>query len=139
MNDKPATGTILFEVALLTIVVLMVDEWAIRGALAFIPAMLLAQRALEAGGTKASESSIPPAHPADVPVGAFVTRLVAHIRQFNATCHLAATGEIPPDVAQHRTSDLEKDLSRLLAELRGESRDVPVDRTPQDLEPLPTL
>ena len=54
MSDKPETGTILFEVALLTVVVLLVDEWLIRGALAFIPAMLLAQRALDAG-KKASE------------------------------------------------------------------------------------
>ena len=38
MNEKPETGTVLFEVALLTVVVLLVDEWLIRGALAFIPA-----------------------------------------------------------------------------------------------------
>ena len=67
MSDKPETGTILFEVALLTIVVLLVDEWLIRGALAFIPAMLLAQRALDAG-KKASESTFTDDQLLDQPV-----------------------------------------------------------------------
>lgn len=33
MNEQSVTGTILFEVALLTLVVLLVDERLIRGAL----------------------------------------------------------------------------------------------------------
>ena len=77
MSDKPDTGTILFEVALLTVVVLLVDEWLIRGGLAFIPAMLLAQRALDAGGSRAPEG---PTSTDDQggPVREHVTKLLQH-------------------------------------------------------------
>ena len=134
MNEKPETGTILFEVALLTIVVFLVDEWLIRGALAFIPAMLLAQRALEAGNTKAPEglTSINDRR-TDEPVREHVTRLLEHFRQFYATCHLMGRGGISPEEALHRTHDLEKDLSRLLDEVTKERQEV------EPLEPLPTL
>ncbi len=134
MNEKPETGTIIFEVALLTVVVLLVDEWLIRGALAFIPAMLLAQRALDAGSRKASEGSTS-IHDGrtDEPVREHVTRLLEHFRQFYATCHLIGSGGITPEEALHRTHDLEKDLSRLLDEVTREPQEV------EPLEPLPTL
>ena len=53
MDEQPAMGTIFFHVALLTIIVLLVDEPLIRTALAAIPALLLAQRAI--GSAKAGE------------------------------------------------------------------------------------
>ena len=134
MNEKPETGTILFEVALLTVVVLLVDEWLIRGALAFIPAMLLAKRALNAGSTKASEGSTSIYdRRTDQPVREHVTRLLEHFRQFYATCHLMGSGGITPEEALHRTHDLEKDLSRLLSEVTKEPQAM------EPLEPLPTL
>ena len=134
MNKKPETGTIIFEVALLTVVVLLVDEWLIRGALAFIPAMLLAQRALDAGSTKASEGLTAMFdRRTDEPVREHVTKLLEHFRQFYATCHLMGAGGITPEEALHRTHDLEKDLSRLLDEVTQEPREV------ESQEPLPTL
>lgn len=134
MDKKPETGTILFEVALLTIVVLLVDEWLIRGALAFIPAMLLAQRALDAGSTKASESlKTMFDRRSDEPVREHVTKLLEHFRKFYATCHLMGSGGITPEEALHRTHDLEKDLSRLLSEVTREPKEM------EPLEPLPTL
>ncbi len=134
MNKKPETGTVLFEVALLTVVVLLVDEWLIRGALAFIPAMLLAQRALDAGSTKASEGSTSIFdRRTDEHIREHVTTLLEHFRQFYATCHLMGSGGITPEEALHRTHDLEKDLSRLLDEVTQEPREV------ESQEPLPTL
>ncbi len=134
MDKKPETGTILFEVALLTIVVLLVDEWLIRGALAFIPAMLLAQRALDAGSAKASESlKTTFDRRSDEPVREHVAKLLEHFRQFYATCHLMGSGGITPEEALHRTHDLEKDLSRLLSEVTREPKEM------EPLEPLPTL
>ena len=137
MNEKPAMGTILFEVVLLTVVVLLVDEWLIRGALAFIPAMLLAQRALDAGSNKASEGSTS-LHDrrSDAPVREHVTRLLEHFRQFYATCHLMGSGGITPEEALHRTHDLEKDLSQLLDEVTKEPAEL---KSPETVEPLPTL
>ena len=137
MNEKPAMGTILFEVVLLTVVVLLVDEWLIRGALAFIPAMLLAQRALDAGSNKASEGSTSfHDRRSDAPVREHVTRLLEHFRQFYATCHLMGSGGITPEEALHRTHDLEKDLSQLLDEVTKEPAEL---KSPETLEPLPTL
>jgi hypothetical protein len=134
MEKKPETGTILFEVFLLTVVVLMVDEWMIRGALAFIPAMLLAQRALDAGSTKASENLTAMFdRRSDEPVREHVAKLLEHFRQFYATCHLMGSGGITPEEALHRTHDLEKDLSRLLNEVTKEPQAI------EALEPLPTL
>ena len=134
MNKKPETATILFEVALLTIVVFLVDEWLIRGALAFIPAMLLAQRAIDAGNTTTPEglTSIYDRR-TDEPVREHVERLLEHFRQFYATCHLMGRGGISPEEALHRTHDLEKDLSRLLDEVTKEPREA------EPLRPLPTL
>ena len=134
MNKKPETATILFEVALLTIVVFLVDEWLIRGALAFIPAMLLAQRAIDAGNTKTPEGSTSIYdRRTDEPVRDHVERLLEHFRQFYATCHLMGRGGISPEEALHRTHDLEKDLSRLLDEVTKEPQEA------EPLKPLPTL
>ena len=142
MNKKPETGTVLFEVALLTVVVLLVDEWLIRGALAFIPAMLLAQRALDTGSRKASEGSTSIYdRRRDEPVREHVTKLLEHFRQFYATCHLMGSGGITPEEALHRTHDLEKDLSRLLDEVTQEPPEVESQEAQgiESQEPLPTL
>ena len=96
--------------------------------------MLLAQRALDAGSTKASEVSISfHDRRSDAPVREHVTRLLEHFRQFYATCHLMGSGGITPEEALHRTHDLEKDLSRLLNEVTKEPQEL------KPLEPLPTL
>ena len=79
MSDKPETGTVLFVVALLTIVVLLVDEWLMRAALAFIPAMLLAQRALNSSGAKPSEEP-PSAVDHGTPVREHVSKLLWPLR-----------------------------------------------------------
>ena len=142
MNKKPETGTVFFEVALLTVVVLLVDEWLIRGALAFIPAMLLAQRALDTGSRKASEGSTSIYdRRRDEPVREHVTKLLDHFRQFYATCHLMGSGGITPEEALHRTHDLEKHLSRLLDEVTQEPPEVESQEAQgiESQEPLPTL
>ncbi len=118
MNTKPEIGTILFEVALLTVVVFLVDEWLIRGALAFIPAMLLAQRALDT--TKASDG-FEPVHGGQ-PVGESIDKLLSIFREFSAMCKLVGSGGITSEDAQERTQDLEKDLNRLLDEVKGVSQ-----------------
>ncbi len=136
MSDKPATGTILFEVALLTVVVLLVDEWLIRGALAFIPAMLLAQRALDAGGSRASED-LSSTNDLGTPVREHVAKLLEYFQKFYTTCGLMGSGKITPEEALQRTRDLEEDLSSLLNEVTKDSPEVRVK--PQELVPLPTL
>ena len=137
MAKKTETGTILFEVALLTVVVLLVEETFFRGALAFIPAMMLAQRALEGGARKAADGfrSMQDRR-SDGSTREHVTRLLEHFRQFYATCHLMGAGGITPEEALHRTHDLEKDLSRLLDEVTKEPQEL---KSPEKLQALPTL
>ena len=133
MNVKPEVGTIFFEVFLLTVVVFLVDEWLIRGALAFIPAMLLAQRALDAGGAKVSDGFSYDRR-SDGTVREHVEKLLEHFRKFYATCHLMGAGGITPEEALHRTHDLEKELTALLDRVTHEPQEVK-----EPLEPLPTI
>jgi len=135
MSDKPETGTILFEVALLTVVVLLVDELMMRAALSFIPAMLLAQRALNSSG--APPSGEPTSEEGQNPVCEHVSKLLEYFQKFYATCQLMASGEITPGEALSRTSDLEEDLSSLLEKVTKDAPGVKVK--PQEVAPLPTL
>ena len=117
MTRKPETGTILFEVALLTIVVFLVDEWLIRGALAFIPAMLLAQRALDTAKVPVGLTPTDPGSPASI--NGPIDKLLGFFREFYSMCHLLGSGGITPDEAHQRTMDLEKELNLLLDEVRS--------------------
>jgi hypothetical protein len=124
MNERSVTGTILFEVALLTVIVLLVDERMIRGALAFIPALLLAQRAI--GATASAE--VADWNPAkdrrmDEHVRRHITKLLDHFRDFYAMCHLVGSGGINSDEALMRANHLEKELNRLLDEVTSGARE----------------
>ncbi len=123
MNENRQIGTILFEVALLTVVVLIVEEPPIRAALAFVPALLLAQRAVNAAsggvpvGTPWSERR------EDDDVRDHIKRLLAHFREFYATCHRLGKGEIASDEAMRQTGHLETELNRLLDEVTNGTRE----------------
>lgn len=116
---KGQKGTILVEVALLTIIVILVDETLLRAGMAFVPAMLLAQRAFSAeadsAGTDApgefSERRV------DDLARKHIDDFLSQFREFYATCHLLGAGEISSDEALERTTDLERGLNRLLAQV----------------------
>ncbi len=118
MDEQPAMGTILFHVALLTIIVLLVDERLMRGALAIIPAMLLAQRAI--GATREQTSGDWTGihdRRMDEHVRHHIEKLLGHFREFYAMNHLMSTGGMTSEEALVRASDIEKDLNRLLDEV----------------------
>ncbi len=118
MDEQPALGTILFHVALLTIIVILVDERLIRAALAIIPAMLLAQRAIGATQAKSTDEWTG-VHDRrmDVHVREHVTKLLGRFRDFYAMIHLMSSGGITSDEAMTRAGELEKDLNRLLEDI----------------------
>ena len=120
MNEKPAMGTILFHVALLTIIVLLVDERMMRGALAILPAMLLAQRAMAMGAMSSKDpgdwSGLDDRR-MDEHVRMHVEKLLAHFREFYAMHHLMSSGRMTSEEALVRAGDIEKDLNRLLDEV----------------------
>ena len=119
-SDQHTAGTVFFVVALLTVVVVLVDERMIRAALAFVPAMMLAQRALSAadGGTgRAHPQSSGSDRREDGVARHHLDRFLKQFREFYTTCHLLGAGTIPPEEALQRTSRLEGDLNRLMAEV----------------------
>ncbi len=118
MDEQHALGTILFHVALLTIIVILVDERLIRAALAVIPAMLLAQRAI--GATQAKPTNDWTGvddRRMDVHVREHVAKLLGRFRDFYAMIHLMSSGGITSDEAMARAGELEKDLNRLLDDI----------------------
>jgi len=118
MDEQPALGTILFHVALLTIIVILVDERLIRGALAIIPAMLLAQRAIGATQAKSTDDWTGfDDRRMDVHVREHVTKLLGRFRDFYAMIHLMSSGGITSDEAMARAGELEKDLNQLLEDI----------------------
>ena len=127
MDEQPDLGTIFFYVALLAVIVLLVDERVIRGALAVIPAMLLAQRAIAATQAK-PEGDWTEVHDRrmDEHVREHVDKLLGHFRDFYAMNHLMASGGMTSEEALERASDLEKDLNRLLDEVTAGPTEVKV-------------
>ena len=118
MDEQPAFGTILFHVGLLTLIVLLVDERLMRGALAILPAMLLAQRAIGAKREHA-DGDWTGIHDRRMNehVRKHVDKLLAHFREFYAMNHLMSTGGMNSEEALVRANEIEKDLNRLLDEV----------------------
>lgn len=114
MNDDTHIGTILAEVLLLTVVVILVDERWIRAALAFVPALLLAQRALKPTKPVGQEQG-----PVDPDVQEHTKELLEHFRDFYGTCHRVVQGEITPAQAVDRSSHVERNLNQLLNRIRS--------------------
>ena len=106
-----------FHVALLAIIVLLVDERLMRGALAILPAMLLAQRAMAMGASQVKDNGDWTGiddRRMDQHVREHVEKLLAHFREFYAMHHLMSSGRMTSEEALVRAGDIEKDLNRLL-------------------------
>ncbi len=125
-------GTIFVEVALLTIIVVLVDGTLLRAFMAFVPAMLLAQRALSAEGARAGESerSGHDERRVDSPARKHIDDFLSQFREFYTTCHLLGSGEISSGEALERTTDQERNLNRLLAEITAATKERGVVGTP---------
>ena len=118
-------GTIFVEVALLTIIVVLVDETLLRAMMVFVPAMLLAQRALSAERAAAGEAGSPEhgERRVDDPARKHIDDFLTQFREFYATCHLLGSGEISSGEALERTTDLERNLNRLLAQVTAATKE----------------
>ena len=118
MDGQPALGTVFFHVVLLAIIVLLVDERLIRGGLAIIPGMFLAQRAMGATAAEAiSDWSPINDRRMNEHVREHIERLLSHFRDFYALSHHMTSGRMSPEEAGERAGELENDLNRLLDEV----------------------
>ncbi len=117
-------ATVLFMLALLTFAVVLVDDRWLRTAVAFVPAMLIVQRALSASRKGEEGPRIGAAERRnDVQVRSYIDELLKHFREFYSTCHLMANGLIQPEDAEKRAGRLEHDLNRLLADVTEAARE----------------
>jgi len=121
-TKKGEVVTILFMMALLTFAVVLVDERWLRTAIAFVPAMLIVQRALGYSEAAPAPRTGAADRREDMEVRTHIEQLLQHFREFYSTCHLMATGLIQPDEAEKRASELEMRLNRLLARITEEAR-----------------
>jgi len=114
-------GTVLFLLALIALAVVLVDDVSVRVAMALVPALLLAQRAMAFGGDattpRVGAANRNPDRRSDHDAREDVGEILSHFREFYTTCHLFGQQRITASEAQERTASLEKKLNQLLARL----------------------
>ena len=123
--QKGDTGTVVLLLCVLAFAVVIVDEWWLRALVAFVPALLLTQRAL--GGSGQEEVLVGAAdRRGDEDMRGSIEELLRHIREFYLTCHLMGSGKMDREDAVEKVAVQEKDLNRLLARVtdgvRGKGR-----------------
>lgn len=111
--------TVVLLVILVAFAVVIVDERWLRAAVAFVPTMLLAQRALYPPNNVQTQGAPVGAanRRADEEVRAHIDDLLKHFREFYTTCHLMAGGQLEPAEAKDLAAGIERRLNRLLAEI----------------------
>ncbi len=105
--------------------VVIIPEWWVRVLVAIVPALLLAQMAIQAPG--GIEEKVGAANRRDdLDTRGAIDELLRLIREFYLTCHLMGAGKMDSEDAMEKVAAQEKDLNRLLARVtdwaRGKGR-----------------
>lgn len=124
--DKNERLSVFLMVTLLAFAVVLVDERLLRTALAVLPALMLAQKALgvqEAPpAPTGAAATLSDERRRDDEVRGYIEQLLKHFREFYTTCHLMSMNVLTVEAAEERTNNLEKDLNRLLAKVTETAR-----------------
>jgi hypothetical protein len=113
---KADVASIVLLILVLSFAVVIVDERWLRVAIAFVPALLLAQQGIRAADRGEEESASGWAdRRTDPQMRDSVDELLRHIREFYLTCHMMGTGKLSPDDAVEKAAQQELQLNRLLA------------------------
>lgn len=113
---KADVASIVLLIFVLSFAVVIVDERWLRVAIAFVPAMLLAQQGLRAANQEEEKPASGWAdRRTDPAMRDSVDELLRHIREFYLTCHMMGTGKLSPDDAVEKAAQQELQLNRLLA------------------------
>jgi len=124
--DKSERFSVLLMVGLLAFAVVLVDERWLRTAVAVLPALMLAQKAL---GVGLPEEAPAPAltreddRRHDLEMRAHVEQLLKHFREFYTTCHLMSLKVLTVEAAEERANNLERDLNQLLGRITSTARE----------------
>lgn len=121
--EKSETLSVALMVLLLAFAVVIVDHRWLRVAIAVLPALMLAQRALAASApAEAPVEEEEPDRREDHEVRGYIDELLKHFREFYTTCHLMGVGVLTPQAAEERATSLERELNRLLATITRVAR-----------------
>ena len=113
---KADLASIVLLILVLSFAVVIVDERWLRVAIAFVPALLLAQQGVRASSVAEEDSANGWAdRRGDPEMRSSVDELLRHIREFYLTCHMMGTGKLSPDDAVERAAQQELQLNQLLA------------------------
>lgn len=113
---KADLASVILLIFVLIFAVVIVDERWLRVAIAFVPALLLAQQGLRASSEEEDDSVSGWAdRRTDTETRSSVDELLRHIREFYLTCHMMGTGKLTPDDAVERAAQQELQLNQLLA------------------------
>jgi len=115
---KADVASMVLLIFVLVFAVVIVDERWLRVAIAFVPALLLAQQGLRATSEDDEDSGSGWAdRRTDLEMRASIDELLRHIREFYLTCHMMGTGKMTPDDAVERAAQQELQLNQLLARI----------------------
>ena len=129
--DKNEMVSVFLMVTLLAFAVVLVDERLLRTAIAVLPALMLAQKALDvqrrAEAEAAGAAEKPPVATGqerrqDELVRGYIEQLLKHFREFYTTCHLMGVNVLTVEAAEERANNLERDLNQLLAKVTETAR-----------------
>ena len=124
--DRNETLSVFLMVVLLAFAVVLVDERLLRTAIAVLPALMLAQKALGTGRHREPVAEMP-VHAGqnrrhDEEVRTYIEQLLKHFREFYTTCHLMSVNVLTVEAAEERANNLERDLNQLLAKVTATAR-----------------
>lgn len=123
--NKDERISVLLMVALLAFAVVLVDERLLRTAVAVLPALMLAQKALGIGQAKTLQPPPPTSgeeRRRDEEIRGYIEQLLKHFREFYTTCHLMSVKVLTIEAAEERANNLERDLNQLLARITETAR-----------------
>jgi len=115
--DKNESISVFLMVLLLAFAVILVDERWLRTAVAVLPALMLAQKAMGAGKREPEVPAKPTDRRTDEEIRGYIDRLLKHFREFYTTCHLMGANVLTPEAAEERVAKMELDLNKFLAEV----------------------
>jgi hypothetical protein len=120
--DKSETLSVFLMIVLLAFAVVLVDERLLRTAVAVLPALMLAQKALQPPQILEPPTGAAVNRRQDDEVREYIEQLLKHFREFYTTCHLMSVNVLTIEAAEERVNNLERDLNRLLAQVTETAR-----------------
>lgn len=125
MQPKNVRALVVIALMVVALAAAFVDEAWLRAALVVLPALFIAQRALLGAATDsvagpAVETGRPPGggdRREDMTVRRHIQQLLELIRDFYATCHMVAVGQLSPAKAKSKAREVEEKLNVMMQEM----------------------